>query len=59
MTPVVLRTGPLYRCERCNVRFASAAEAQLCPLCTLRAEQRLGGKMPPGLQRRLARMVRR
>ena len=31
MQPVVLRSGPLYRCERCNTRFASAAEAKPMP----------------------------
>jgi ferredoxin len=59
MQPVVLRSGTLYSCDRCSTRFASAVEARLCPLCSLRTRNPFGGRIPPSLERRLARQARR
>ena len=59
LEPTTLRSGRLYRCERCATRFAAPAEARLCPLCTRRATRPFGAALPPGIQPRLSRPVRR
>jgi Fe-S-cluster-containing hydrogenase component 2 len=59
LQPAVLRSGSLYRCERCNTRFAAAAQTRLCPLCTLRAAHPYGVRLAPGGQRRLPRPTQR
>jgi Pyruvate/2-oxoacid:ferredoxin oxidoreductase delta subunit len=59
LEPTILRSGRLYRCERCSTRFAAPEEARLCPLCTLRATRPFGAALPPGMQPRPSRPVRR
>lgn len=45
----VVQQGSLTRCSKCHTLFAARTEAQLCPLCEFRRQNRFGAVMPPGL----------
>jgi NAD-dependent dihydropyrimidine dehydrogenase PreA subunit len=55
MQPTILRQGEMLRCDRCNSRFASAEEAGLCPVCSFRVRNPFSSRLPPSLERRMAR----
>jgi ferredoxin len=50
----VLRSGQLHQCSKCKVKFASAFDSPLCPVCTFRRQNPFGSKLPPGFIRRQA-----
>jgi ferredoxin len=47
--PLVLRSGELSRCERCNAPFAARPGAHLCPVCEFRRQNPFGSRLPKGL----------
>ncbi|MBK8021225.1 MAG: 4Fe-4S binding protein [Chloroflexi bacterium] len=50
--PVILHSGALSRCRRCNTRFAGKPDGGLCPICAVRRDHPFGmrgriGSPPP------------
>ncbi len=52
---VVLRSGELAQCMRCNAWFAAKPGAAYCPACEFRRNNPFGRKLPPGMD--ASRMV--
>jgi ferredoxin len=46
--PITLRSGELFRCERCQALFAARPGAYLCPLCEFRQQNPFGSRLPAG-----------
>ena len=42
---VILRSGRLTRCRKCNAPFAGKSDNDLCPVCTFRRQHPFGGRM--------------
>lgn len=48
--PVVLQSGQLVRCSRCNALMAAKPGVRLCPLCEKRRKNPFGSLLPPGMK---------
>lgn len=48
--PVVVQSGQLVRCDRCNSVMAARLGKRLCPLCEERVKNPFGPKFPPGMK---------
>lgn len=48
--PVILQSGQLVRCNRCNALMAAKPGVRLCPLCEQRRKNPFGSLLPPGMK---------
>ena len=47
---LVVQSGQLVRCDRCNTLMAAKPGMRLCPLCEYRRKNPFGSKLPPGMK---------
>jgi Fe-S-cluster-containing hydrogenase component 2 len=46
---IILSSGELVQCQRCNAWFAAGSDQKYCPTCEFRLKNPFGSKLPPGM----------
>jgi ferredoxin len=49
--PVILRSGDLFRCQKCGAGYTGDAASELCPVCDFRQQNPFGSRLPTGIKR--------